>query len=248
MREAADRRKELEKQHADTVAELQRKQDEHRLHYYTSKAEKQAAQEAIQSLEVLPPCSCHFFQKARELKKCELQNVLHEELALEMASLRRSQVKHAWRSHRSHSADIPGETPSSKLDQEMDLYLVGSDTIFSTNRSHSVSSSLPVLESSMTRSLNVPFESFNSVPITSPGSVIEIVRKIIARIRLENRVLAELEHLRATVGSPVTSHNMERLTAQFEDQKQEEITHRHNMKSSVTMKELDVLMAKIRTR
>ncbi|GIY46656.1 RIMS-binding protein 2 [Caerostris darwini] len=258
MREAADRRKELEKQHADTLAELQRKQDEHRLHYYTSKTEKQAAQEAIQSLE----------SKARELqKKCELQNVLHEELALEMASLRRSQVKHAWRSHRSHSADIPGETPSSKLDQEMDLYLVGSDTIFSTNRSHSVSSSLPVLESSMTRSLNVPFESFNSVPITSPGtnmispgttisssspvscnllnSTSYEIDKIIARIEHDNRVLAELERSRATVGSPVTSHNMERLTAQFEDQKQEEITHRHNMKSSVTMKELDVLMAKL---
>ncbi|GBN17656.1 hypothetical protein AVEN_204472-1 [Araneus ventricosus] len=97
MREAADRRKELEKQHADAVAELQRKQEEHRHHHYISKAEKQAAQEAIQNLE----------SKVRELqKKCELQNVLHEELALEMASLRRSQTKHAWRSHRSHSADV----------------------------------------------------------------------------------------------------------------------------------------------
>ncbi|CAL1288969.1 unnamed protein product [Larinioides sclopetarius] len=258
MREAADRRKELEKQHADAVAELQRKQEEHRHHHYISKSERQAAQEAIQNLE----------SKVRELqKKCELQNVLHEELALEMASLRRSQTKHAWRSHRSHSADIPGETPSSKLDQEMDLYLVGSDTIFSSNRSHSVSSSLPVLETSTSRSLNVPFESFNSVPITSPGtnmmspgttisssspvssnilnSTSYEIDKIIARIEHDNRVLAELERSRATVGSPVTSHNMERLTAQFEDQKQDEITHRHNMKSSLTMKELDVLMAKL---
>ncbi|GFR28038.1 RIMS-binding protein 2 [Trichonephila clavata] len=258
MREAADKRKELEKQHADAVAELQRKQEEHRHHHYASKTEKQAAQEAIQNLE----------SKVRELqKKCELQNVLHEELALEMAALRRSQVKHAWRSHRSHSADIPSETSSSKLDQEMDLYLVGSDTIFSSNRSHSVSSSLPVLETSTSRSLNVPFESFNSVPITSPGtnmispgttisssspvssnilnSTSYEIDKIIARIEHDNRVLAELERSRATVGSPVTSHNMERLTAQFEDQKQEEITHRHNMKSSVTMKELDVLMAKL---
>ncbi|GFU39473.1 RIMS-binding protein 2, partial [Nephila pilipes] len=51
MREAADKRKELEKQHADAIAELQRKQEEHRHHHYANKTEKQAAQEAIQNLE-----------------------------------------------------------------------------------------------------------------------------------------------------------------------------------------------------
>ncbi|KFM57748.1 hypothetical protein X975_27055, partial [Stegodyphus mimosarum] len=106
MREAAEKRKELEKQYADAVAELQKKQEEFRHVHHSGKSEKHNVQETIQSLE----------SKVRELqKKCELQNVLHEELALEMAALRRSQVKQAWRTHRSHSADIPNE--GSKLDQ-----------------------------------------------------------------------------------------------------------------------------------
>ncbi|KAG8176190.1 hypothetical protein JTE90_015386 [Oedothorax gibbosus] len=276
MREAADRRKELEKQYADAVSELQRKQDER---HHSRAGDRMQAQETIQNLE----------SKVRELqKKCDLQSVLHEELALEMAALRRSQVKQSWRSNRSHSADIPSETSSSKLDQEMDLYLVGSDTIFSSNRGHSsISSSLPVLETSQhSRGLNVQFENFNSISMNSPGlydddqrhfsstptyqkganamspgttvsssspisthilnSTSYEIDKIIARIEHDNMVLAELERSRATVGSPVTSQNMERLTAQFEEQKKdEESSHRHTMKSSVTMKELDVLMAKL---
>ena len=50
MREAAEKRKELEKQYADAVAELQKKQDEIR-HLPFSKIEKHA-QDTIQSLEV----------------------------------------------------------------------------------------------------------------------------------------------------------------------------------------------------
>lgn len=49
MREAADRRKELEKQYADAVAELQRKQDERHHSRVTDRAQ---AQETIQNLEV----------------------------------------------------------------------------------------------------------------------------------------------------------------------------------------------------
>ncbi|XP_071034594.1 RIMS-binding protein 2 isoform X6 [Parasteatoda tepidariorum] len=210
MQETADRRKELEKQYADAVAELHRKQDEIRHHHYVSKTEKQNAQETIQSLE----------SKVRELqKKCELQNVLHEEIALEMATLRRSQVKHAWRSNRSHSADVPNE--ASKLDQEMDLYLVGSDTIFSSNRPHSSSSSTShstVLENSVSRNLHVPLVNYNSISNTTD--------------------------------SPSSMH-LERLKAQYEEERGTENmshSHRHmmsNMKSSVTMKELDVLMQKL---
>lgn len=51
MREAAERRKELERQYADAVAELQKKQDEVR-HLPSSKIEKHA-HDTIQSLEVL---------------------------------------------------------------------------------------------------------------------------------------------------------------------------------------------------
>ncbi|XP_054712643.1 RIMS-binding protein 2-like [Uloborus diversus] len=261
MRDAAERRKELERQHADAVAELQKRQDElrhHHHHHHSNKSEKQHAQETIQSLE----------SKVRELqKKCELQNVLHEELALEMAALRRMQAKQSWRSQRSHSADVPSET--SKFSQDMDLYLVGSDTIFSSNRNQSLSSSLPVLDRTPSRSLNVSFEPFNSIAITSPGtnmispgttisssspvssnvlnSASYEIDKIIARIEQDNRILAELERSRATVGSPVSSANIEKLKAQFEeDHKQSNnLSHRSNMKSSVTMKELDVLMAKL---
>nr|XP_042913748.1 RIMS-binding protein 2 isoform X2 [Parasteatoda tepidariorum] len=264
MQETADRRKELEKQYADAVAELHRKQDEIRHHHYVSKTEKQNAQETIQSLE----------SKVRELqKKCELQNVLHEEIALEMATLRRSQVKHAWRSNRSHSADVPNE--ASKLDQEMDLYLVGSDTIFSSNRPHSSSSSTShstVLENSVSRNLHVPLVNYNSISNTtgtnfkSPGTTISSsspisssnifnsaaseIDRILARIEQDNKVLSELEKSRATVDSPSSMH-LERLKAQYEEERGTENmshSHRHmmsNMKSSVTMKELDVLMQKL---
>lgn len=51
MREAAEKRKELEKQYHDAVAELQKKQDEVR-HHPPTKSEKHA-QDTIQSLEVL---------------------------------------------------------------------------------------------------------------------------------------------------------------------------------------------------
>lgn len=61
---------------------------------------------------------------------------------------------------------VPSET--SKMSQDMDLYLVGSDTIFSSNKTHSLSSSLPHLDNSL-RGLNVSFEPFCSNPVTSPG-------------------------------------------------------------------------------
>lgn len=50
----------------------------------------------------------------------------------------------------------------------MDLYLVGSDTIFSSNKTNALSASLPVLDNT-SRGLNVSFEPFSSNPLTSPG-------------------------------------------------------------------------------
>ncbi|KAL3185861.1 hypothetical protein MRX96_028744 [Rhipicephalus microplus] len=82
LRQAADQRRLLERQHAQALQEL-----------------------TIQTLE----------SRVRELqKKCELQNVLHEELVLEMAALRRQQMqqqrtrsaRESWRAGRSLSAEV----------------------------------------------------------------------------------------------------------------------------------------------
>ncbi|XP_049839031.1 RIMS-binding protein 2-like isoform X3 [Schistocerca gregaria] len=84
MREAADKRKELEREHAEALTQLREKQNEaQRLTKQrdASSREKSKSYETIEALQ----------SKIRELeKKTELQNVRHEELLLEMASIKRS--------------------------------------------------------------------------------------------------------------------------------------------------------------
>ncbi|CAN7976763.1 unnamed protein product, partial [Ixodes persulcatus] len=98
LRQAADQRRLLERQHAQALEEVRAARQAASVH----KADA-ACLDTIQGLE----------SKVRELqKKCELQNVLHEELVLEMASLRRQQTQQrnrgardAWRAGRSFSAE-----------------------------------------------------------------------------------------------------------------------------------------------
>ncbi|XP_039298084.1 RIMS-binding protein 2 [Nilaparvata lugens] len=83
MRETADVRKELEREHSEAVNQLKEKQIEIQ-RKQGSAAEKTKAYENIETLQ----------SKIRELeKKTELQNVRHEELMLEMAAIKRSQNK-----------------------------------------------------------------------------------------------------------------------------------------------------------
>nr|XP_037270154.1 peripheral-type benzodiazepine receptor-associated protein 1-like [Rhipicephalus microplus] len=102
LRQAADQRRLLERQHAQALQEVRAA----KAAAAAAKGSAEAAQQlTIQTLE----------SRVRELqKKCELQNVLHEELVLEMAALRRQQMqqqrtrsaRESWRAGRSLSAEV----------------------------------------------------------------------------------------------------------------------------------------------
>ncbi|XP_037091417.1 peripheral-type benzodiazepine receptor-associated protein 1-like [Pollicipes pollicipes] len=80
MRDAAERKKELEKQHQEAQQQLRQKQEEIQKLTKVSESEKQASMDTIQTLE----------SKIRELeKKAEVQSLRHEELMLEMSSLKK---------------------------------------------------------------------------------------------------------------------------------------------------------------
>ena len=140
MREAAEKKKELEKQHSDAVNELRTAQAQLGLLTNSKNAESERAQlsQNIESLQVstgeeirktiLPvtsrafthPRSLSLFAQSRirELeRKMELQNVRHDELLIELASLRRQQ-QHAGGSAQSLGAafelDSRGSSPGNK--------------------------------------------------------------------------------------------------------------------------------------
>ncbi|XP_076364305.1 uncharacterized protein LOC143253797 isoform X3 [Tachypleus tridentatus] len=146
MREAAEKRKELEKEHTDALAELQKYKAEVWVLGQSKESEKQQSLELIKSLE----------SKVRELqKKCELQNVLHEELVLEMAALRRSQAKRAWSTQRSHSADIPHDQEP-HVAHELDRILASTGMLMSSTCGQ-YSSSIPPLSLSSAPSSSLPY-------------------------------------------------------------------------------------------
>ncbi|CAG7722268.1 unnamed protein product [Allacma fusca] len=82
LREASEQRKELERQHAEALAQLREKKDEVNRLARLSENDKKKSVDTIETLQ----------SKIRELeKKTELQNVRHEELMLELAALKRTQ-------------------------------------------------------------------------------------------------------------------------------------------------------------
>ncbi|XP_059484662.1 RIMS-binding protein 2 isoform X4 [Neocloeon triangulifer] len=89
MREAAERRKDLEREHADTLAQLRDKQAEVQrqqlpVRQMTAEPAAGTSKKGYETVEALQ-------SKIRELeKKAELQNVRHEELLLEMAAIKRT--------------------------------------------------------------------------------------------------------------------------------------------------------------
>lgn len=256
LHEAAEKRKELEKQHTDALKELKKHQDHVKLS--NTESEKQQALETVKSLE----------SKVRELhKKCELQNVQHEELVLEMATLQRAQIKHAWQTQRCHSAETPGEKQS-HLEQTIDMILPTSDTLFTSTQLPLLSSTgtslcsslgstteifskLNDLNSLVTPSIN---STITRITNTSPISAAVFkttsneINNILARIEQDNRMLLELEKSRTTVGSPVSTANIARLKAQLREDSStqtEDVSKRQSIKQSTTMKELDKLMEKL---
>jgi len=80
MRDASEKRKELEQQRSDALKQLREKQTSAKSE--PNATEKAKALEAVENLQ----------SKIRELeKKTELQNVRHEELMIELASMKKTQ-------------------------------------------------------------------------------------------------------------------------------------------------------------
>ncbi|CAN7987757.1 unnamed protein product, partial [Ixodes pacificus] len=98
-----------------------------------------------------------------------------------------------------------------------------------------------------------------SLSRTTTATTTREVDRILARIQQDNRVLAELERSRATIGSPVSVANLERLRQSIEagDSQGHVVSHepltpsvasmllQSQLRSTITMQELDGLMAKL---
>lgn len=251
LRRAADRRRDLEKQHAQALEELRQHRKEAEAAAVSAILRRSGADDA--SLDTLKALE----SKVRELqKKCELQNVLHEELVLEMAALRREQrrpARDAWRSGRSLSAEV---TTGESLVVDDPLLDASTDTLLTTRtgaRLHSPprlqmdTDSITALDRSLLSSssvLTVYFEkgdpsaksymqlgkhsaevsmSHSSTTRVMPqttaslqNSTSQEIDRILARIQQDNRLLAELEKTRATIGSPVSCANIQRLKQNIE--------------------------------
>ncbi|KAL1440669.1 hypothetical protein MTO96_009222 [Rhipicephalus appendiculatus] len=281
LRQAADQRRLLERQHAQALQEVR-----------AAKAAAAAAKGSAEAAHLLTIQTLE--SRVRELqKKCELQNVLHEELVLEMAALRRQQMqqqrtrsaRESWRAGRSLSAEVVpsdlGDRTSLQISDHLLLEAERSSSssprggssggarsasplmdAITTVTTTTSSSSRPFLD--MARSagtdalsqlaaaaaasasggaagtpsltcssvLTVYFQrdprriTFSeckqsaelSVTRASPAttSTTREVDRILARIQQDNRVLAELEKSRATIGSPVSVANLERLRQNIE--------------------------------
>lgn len=87
MKDVAEKRREFEREHSETLLELKQKQGEGKYLHKSQGTDREKNQQLIEVLE----------SKLREMeKKCELQSVRHEELVLEMDTLRRSLTNRQW--------------------------------------------------------------------------------------------------------------------------------------------------------
>ncbi|KAG8242483.1 benzodiazepine receptor binding [Homalodisca vitripennis] len=134
MREASDKRKELEREHTEALTQLREKQNEIQRKLGNTN-DKTKAYESIESLQ----------SKIRELeKKAELQNVRHEELMLEMAAIKRTAQNKTERSNNStagwkksglhQEAQTPPDSVPSTPDY-LKMYEVGPESKFCFNLS-----------------------------------------------------------------------------------------------------------------
>ncbi|XP_022251351.1 uncharacterized protein LOC111087780 [Limulus polyphemus] len=199
MREAAEKRKELEREHAEALAELHKRQEEIRVLGKSKDSEKQQSQEVIKSLE----------SKVRELqKKCELQNVLHEELVLEMAALRRSQSRRAWSTQRSHSADLPHDQDSHSV-EELDRILASTGMLMSSTYGQYSSSILPISSvpsSSLPYLDQIDLFSHTSAPWTHSSTLTYSTTKgaVTAPLKVKPTVLDKLSFTSLPLTTPAT--------------------------------------------
>ncbi|BES90149.1 Variant SH3 domain [Nesidiocoris tenuis] len=213
MREANDRKKEIEKEHTEALNLLKEQQSDIQKKL-SSTSEKTKAYESIESLQ----------SKIRELeKKAELQNVLHEELVLEMAAIKRSTKGGATPGQQLHGTSVnqPGVTWNKNNESQM-----SPDSMISTSDGNNVEQSLmaqtnshdtihkelrPILKRSqygVTSSAQQPV-SAEVMHMHPPQNITSEIDSIMEKIEQDNRVLAELDKSRYTIGhGTVTSRQL----------------------------------------
>ncbi|RXG56729.1 RIMS-binding protein 2 [Armadillidium vulgare] len=236
MKDAADRRKELEKQHAEALSQLREKQAalEGAIGRHGSYADKKAYSETIEALQ----------SKIRELeKKAEVQSLRHEELLLEMQSLKKthSSPKNSWSRSGSLSAELPSPE-SGDITPDSSQILSNGSTARSTPVPHygmglgpshyafdvmglaefsdSILSNPPYSTSPLTGQAGVSqFNSLSSGIFTATTSTFSTagdhgvsthtaqnisvnseIDRIMAKIQQDNKILAELDKSRSTIG------------------------------------------------
>ncbi|XP_045028907.1 uncharacterized protein LOC116921277 isoform X4 [Daphnia magna] len=228
MREAAEKKKELEKQHGESVNELRTAQAQLGLLASNKNTEVERAQHS-QNIESLQ-------SRIRELeRKMELQNVRHDELLLELAALRRNQHHH----HASNSSGSSHHGSSQSLGAAFDLDSRGSspDSLrYLANGAGSVTRTTPLGQSASNLDalleMDLAVSNYNlgksmSQPVVSASSLSKLtgnggagvsnnsshhhmihgsaggsdIERIMAKIEQDNRVLAELDKSRATIMS-----------------------------------------------
>lgn len=234
MREAAEKKKELEKQHGESVNELRTAQAQLGLLASNKNTEVERAQHS-QNIESLQ-------SRIRELeRKMELQNVRHDELLLELAALRRNQHHH----HASNSSGSSHHGSSQSLGAAFDLDSRGSspDSLrYLANGAGSVTRTTPLGQSASNLDalleMDLAVSNYNlgksmSQPVVSVSSLSKLtgnggagvsnnsshhhmihgsaggsdIERIMAKIEQDNRVLAELDKSRATISSGFSNHN-----------------------------------------
>ncbi|XP_046682775.1 RIMS-binding protein 2 isoform X2 [Homalodisca vitripennis] len=173
MREASDKRKELEREHTEALTQLREKQNEIQRKLGNTN-DKTKAYESIESLQ----------SKIRELeKKAELQNVRHEELMLEMAAIKRTAQNKTERSNNStagwkksglhqEAQTPPDSVPSTPelncVDQSTPITSSGLDSYLEQQQQRTTSIKL--------RSQTSGFHQFGCTPYTLPsGNVVSLL-------------------------------------------------------------------------
>nr|XP_027233667.1 uncharacterized protein LOC113825080 isoform X3 [Penaeus vannamei] len=201
MKEAADKRRELERQHAEALAQLRERQSAISDTSRYNDKDRKASVEVIEALQ----------SKIRELeKKAEAQNLRHEELLLEMQSLKKAQgsPKNSWSRSGSLSADLQSPDSGDVTPGLTSLNSLSSSGVYTTNTSSSLVAS-GVGGGGGGVGVGSGLGGFpNASPLTGSANLENAateIDRIMAKIEQDNKILAELEKSRSTIGLSTTS-------------------------------------------
>ncbi|XP_043216673.1 peripheral-type benzodiazepine receptor-associated protein 1-like isoform X3 [Amphibalanus amphitrite] len=184
MRDAAERKKELEKQHQEAQQQLRQKQEEIATLTKASESEKQASLDTIQTLE----------SKIRELeKKAEVQSLRHEELMLEMSSLKK-QNKYKNSQDGSPDGTI---TPDSML---LSTESTARSTPVGTAITPASLDALPEVDESPFWTRRVTDIQLPARSVSGPSSASLELDKFRAQMESDTKFLAELDRARSALG------------------------------------------------